>query len=116
MAINVIGGAAGSYLTPTISQSSGGSGKEAASGSAEPTAAGGSSSSAKTYDPKDTNKDGIVSLQEELAWALKHPGDAGSADKIKELLGKTQTGALYDQQGNQNTNVNSLQNLLNLRV
>ena len=31
-----------------------------------------SGSNSKTYDPKDTNKDGTVSVQEELAYSLSH--------------------------------------------
>jgi hypothetical protein len=34
-----------------------------------------SSSPYKTYDKKDTNKDGTVSSMEELAYSLKHPGE-----------------------------------------
>jgi hypothetical protein len=32
------------------------------------------------YDPRDTNKDGYVSRAEELAYALKHPGEYIASD------------------------------------
>lgn len=66
------GGARGA---PAGESASGGAGK---SGSAS-----GSSSSSQVYDEKDTNKDGEVSWQEELAYSLKHPAeteeDSGTA-------------------------------------
>jgi hypothetical protein len=36
----------------------------------------GGSQSSKVYDKKDTNRDGTVSAQEELDYALTHPGEA----------------------------------------
>jgi hypothetical protein len=42
-------------------------------GGAKPAAASGSSSTPKTYDPKDINKDGVVSEQEAYAYTVTHP-------------------------------------------
>jgi hypothetical protein len=49
----------------------GGGVKPAASGGSS----GGSSSSSKVYDKRDTNKDGTVSYQEAMLYALAHPDD-----------------------------------------
>ena len=54
------------------------SGGAPAGGAGKSSGAGSSSSSNKTYDKKDTNKDGTVSAMEELAYDLKHPGDAAN--------------------------------------
>jgi hypothetical protein len=48
----------------------GGAGKSASSSNSA------SPNSNKVYDKKDTNKDGVVSAQEELEYALKHPDQA----------------------------------------
>jgi hypothetical protein len=45
-------------------------------GAKKSSSASGSSSSGKVYDPRDTNQDGKVSLEEELAYDLKHPQEA----------------------------------------
>jgi hypothetical protein len=49
--------------------------------------AGGSSSSSQVYDPRDTNKDGVVSLEEEIAYSLtqiqKNSGGQKQADIAK---------------------------------
>jgi len=37
-----------------------------------------STSTETVYDKKDTNKDGVVSVQEIIAYSLKHPGDDSS--------------------------------------
>jgi hypothetical protein len=42
-------------------------------GGAQPAAASGSSSTARIYDKRDANQDGIVSAQEALLYALTHP-------------------------------------------
>jgi len=52
----------------------GGGGAKAAASTGSASSA--SSSSAQIYDPADTNKDGVVSVQEALAYALKHPMQA----------------------------------------
>jgi hypothetical protein len=36
-------------------------------------------SNGKVYDKRDTNKDGKVSLQEQMAWDLKHPKNASKS-------------------------------------
>ena len=46
------------------------------SGGSAPSGTSGGSGSTKSYDKKDTNKDGTVSDLEELAYALKHPETA----------------------------------------
>jgi hypothetical protein len=43
------------------------------SGGPPPSGAGGGSGSTKSYDKKDTNKDGAVSDWEEMAYDMKHP-------------------------------------------
>jgi hypothetical protein len=59
------------------------------------------SSSSATYDLRDTNKDGVVSIGEEMAYAMKYPGSA-AADETSTVGGqaeKAQEGT-YDSQGN----------------
>jgi Ca2+-binding EF-hand superfamily protein len=79
-------------------------------------AAGGSSSSSGTYDVKDTNKDGKVSLGEELAYALKHPSSGSDNDDksstIKALLEDMQKGQQYDSQGGKSVNANETKSIL----
>ena len=38
--------------------------------------ASGTHSNNKVYDKRDTNKDGKVSVEEQMAWDLKHPKDS----------------------------------------
>jgi hypothetical protein len=54
----------------------GGPGSRASGGGTRPSGSGGSSQSSKTYDKKDTNQDGTVSAQEEMAYDLAHPTEA----------------------------------------
>jgi hypothetical protein len=63
----------------------------------KPAASSGTSSSAsnEVYDEKDTNKDGTVSAQEELAYYISHPQDAESQTGVQKTSG-------YDQAGKQN--------------
>ncbi len=64
------------------------------------------SSSSATYDVRDTNKDGVVSLDEELAYVMKHPGSA-AADETSTVGGqaeKAQKGT-YESQGNRTAEV-----------
>jgi len=86
------------------------------SGAQKSDAAGGSSSSSKTYDVKDTNKDGTVSLQEEMAYAIKHPNDGSDSDNktstISALLEELQKGQQYDSQGRKSVNANETQSFL----
>lgn len=76
-----------------------------------------SSDSTKTYDPRDTNKDGKVSYQEEVAYAQKHPekqennpnssqsknviDNAKSA--VEEVVSKLQSSKKYGSDGNVST-------------
>ena len=48
-------------------------------GSPESAAVVSNTKSTATYDPKDTNQDGVVSFAEELAYSLKHLGSQTSA-------------------------------------
>ena len=48
----------------------GGGGKASGAGGA-----GGASDNSKIYDVRDTNKDGVVSAEEALQYALQHPGE-----------------------------------------
>lgn len=77
---------------------------------------GDSSSSSGTYDVKDANKDGKVSLEEELAYALKHPSSGSDNDDksstIKALLEEMQKGQQYDSQGSISVKPNETQSLL----
>jgi hypothetical protein len=67
------------------------------SGGAKPAAASSSSSSStKTYDKKDTNKDGTVSAYEELVYDMKHPATQDN-DGNGTRTG-AQVGALVDAQ------------------
>ena len=79
-------------------------------------AAGGSSSSSETYDVKDTNKDGKVSIQEEIAYAIKHSGGGSDSDNktssINALLEEMQKGQQYDSQGGKSVNANETKSIL----
>lgn len=55
-----------------------------------------SSSGNKVYDKKDTNNDGTVSVQGEIAYDLKYPEEAENA------TGKQKNSAGYVQHGNLN--------------
>jgi Ca2+-binding EF-hand superfamily protein len=67
---------------------------------------GGSASSSETDDEKDTNKDGTVSLQEEMAYTLKQSsGESETKTSTSStLLDKIQKGQQYDSQGSINAN------------
>jgi hypothetical protein len=65
-------------------------------------AAGSSSDSGKVYDPKDKNKDGVVSAQEEIEYDILHP----------ETSGEKTSG--YDQNGNLSSGSDSFSNSINL--
>jgi len=67
-----------------------------ASASTEDTASSGSKNSAKssataskTYDKKDTNKDGTVTAQEQLDYAMKHASDTTSSSSTSPYSGKS---------------------------
>jgi hypothetical protein len=96
---------------PAGGQGGGGGGSQAAGATSE-------SSDNKTYDPKDTNKDGTVSYQEEMAYAQKHPEkqeksqnssqSKSGSDYVKsavdDVLAKLESSKKYDSEGNINTN------------
>jgi hypothetical protein len=65
----------------------GASGGKPSGGGAKPSGAGGSSQSSKTYDKKDTNQDGTVSAQEEMAYDLAHPTEATNAQQASRDSG-----------------------------
>jgi hypothetical protein len=76
-------------------------------GSASRNSASSSSSSAATsatYDVKDLNKDGYVSAQEELIYAMMHPGEASS----QTLLTK------YNSQGTVSTTGSGTSNFIDI--
>ncbi len=94
MSISAISGSSTLHLnglnsgaqTATASDSAGSQGAKGATlqlsaGKLGAKQSGGSSSSSKTYDKMDANKDGTVSAQEELVYELAHPAvtDAKSA-------------------------------------
>jgi soluble cytochrome b562 len=56
------------------------------------------SSSSKVYDKKDTNKDGTVSLQEEMAYDLQHPADQTTVqtDSASTSSSNNGTGGVID--------------------
>jgi hypothetical protein len=56
-----------------------------AGGAGKTSGAGSSSSSNKTYDKKDTNKDGTVSTMEEIAYDLKNPGDVAKTSTTAKI-------------------------------
>jgi hypothetical protein len=53
-----------------------------------------STSSTKVYDKMDTNKDGTVSIQEELAYEMAHP-------KVDDAASKTASGKDQEKTGEQ---------------
>ncbi|WP_321477666.1 EF-hand domain-containing protein [uncultured Paludibaculum sp.] len=59
-------------LAEAKSKTSGGGESTGGGGGAKGAGASGASSTSTDYDPKDTNQDGTVSLQEELAYVMKH--------------------------------------------
>ena len=62
-------------------------------------AGGAQSGSSKSYDKKDTNKDGIVSALEELAYDLKNPGEKMVEQATKSYSASMQSGSKSDSQG-----------------
>jgi Ca2+-binding EF-hand superfamily protein len=94
-------------------------------GGAPPAAAGGGGSDSKVYDPADTNKDGVVSAREELAYAAKHPEldqdnaqASAASDKIKsavdDLMKNLQSGTKYDRQGSLSAGTEGVRSLFTL--
>ncbi len=80
-------------IKKTMSQGPGSQGPAGGSGGASPggakqsSGASSSSSSKKDYDKKDLNKDGTVSTEEELIYALKHPQETKKDTSIKNDQG-----------------------------
>jgi hypothetical protein len=75
-----------------------------AGGGAKPAAAAKSSSSssstAKIYDKRDANQDGVVSYQEEMVYAIKHPTDE-TQEQTAVSSSQMQSGLKAYQQGQQ---------------
>jgi exo-beta-1,3-glucanase (GH17 family) len=61
-----------------------------------------SSSATKTYDARDTNKDGVVSFQEQIAYDLK---------QVEE---NDKSSATYNQQGQTKPNTESLESKISV--
>ena len=110
----------------------GGGGKPPTGGGGAPPAASGSSGSSsdssKVYDPRDTNKDGTVSVQEAMPYAMKHPEaektNSGSSpgsketDKVKsaieDLLNQMKAGTKYGAEATLSTTTTGTQSLFSL--
>jgi hypothetical protein len=67
------------------------------------------------YDVRDTNKDGIVSAQEELQYALTHPGEE-IKNQIANAASKLQVVTQYNQQGSTGVSTNIIPGLINISV
>ncbi len=100
MNVTVIGGV-NNYTPQIMSQNSGAAGSvqnvsPAGGGVSQLNTAGGSSGSSSStsalYDPRDTNHDGIVSYEEELAYEMKHPLAAESSSQTYNQNGQTASG------------------------
>jgi hypothetical protein len=67
-------------------------------------------SSVAYYDPKDTNQDGVVSIAEELAYALKHP------ESVAQTAATANSSSLnqYRQNGSLNTFGNTTNSMFDL--
>lgn len=55
-----------------------------------------SDTASKAYDPKDTDKNGQVSLQEELSYALKNPDFLSGGAGAQQTGGQPQLESLFD--------------------
>jgi hypothetical protein len=84
MSINAIGSSSSVDLSQVA-----GTGGKAPAGGAQQSAASASTGSTKTYDKKDTNKDGTVSAQEELMYDLQHPGEYTQQASLKATASET---------------------------
>jgi hypothetical protein len=69
----------------------------------------------KYYDVRDTNKDGIVSAEEELQYALSHPAEE-IINQVANTTSKLQAVAQYIQQGNERGSTNMIQGLINISI
>ena len=95
-------------------------GSASANGSSASSSATSSSSSSKTYDPADTNQDGKVSMQEQIAYAISQaakPSSKSSSETqnvnsdaavMKRLMDMLKTYGDNNQSSTQSGNANSL--------
>jgi len=67
------------------------------------------------YDVRDTNKDGIVSAQEEYQYALTHSGEEVKS-QFADATNKSQDVTRYNQQGNAGVGTNKIPGLINISV
>ena len=67
------------------------------------------------YDIRDTNKDGIVSAQEEYQYALMHFGEE-TKSQVADTTSKMQAVTQYNQQGNVEVSTNMIPGLINISV
>ena len=67
------------------------------------------------YDVRDTNKDGIVSAQEELQYALTHPGEE-TKNQVANATSKLQAATQYNQQGSVGVSTIMIPGLINISV
>jgi hypothetical protein len=67
------------------------------------------------YDLRDTNRDGIVSAQEELQYALTHPGEEIES-QVANATSKLQAITQYNQQGSVGVSTNKIPGLINISV
>ncbi len=93
-------------------------------GGAPPSGGKSGSSDMNVYDKKDLNKDGIVTYQEKIEYALQHPeekteshAEANDSNNthndnlaITHFIRKLQSGMKYGQQGNLGVNASGIQN------
>ena len=67
------------------------------------------------YDIRDTNKDGIVSAQEEYQYALIHPVEETNS-QVANAASKLQAVTQYNQQGSVGVSTNMIPGLINISV
>jgi hypothetical protein len=73
------------------------------------------SNTEKYYDIRDTNKDGVVSAEEELQYALTHPGEEINT-QVAIATNNLQAVTRYNQEGSAGTSTNKVPGLINLSV
>ncbi len=84
--------------TSAAGNAAGGGGGAKAGGAAPASGTSSTSDNSLVYDVRDTNKDGVVSAQEALAYALKHPAQTQTGNQAT-AQGYTQTGQAVSAQG-----------------
>jgi hypothetical protein len=67
------------------------------------------------YDVRDTNRDGIVSAQEEYQYALTHSGEE-IKNQVANAASKQQAVTQYNQQGSVGVSTNMIPGLINISV